>query len=87
VDEDNEEMVLLPNSLFLRQIDLQTCDVIIEAMTKDDFLNKAVVALKKKGTPLIKSDLGAWELWEGLLFFNNRCYVPTDLELRRKLVS
>src|SRR6516164_945641 len=86
-DEDNEEMTLLPDSLFLRQIDLETRDVIIEAMTKDDFPNKAIVALKEKGTPPIKSDLGAWELREGLLFFNDRCYVPTDLELRRNLVS
>jgi hypothetical protein len=31
-------------------------------MTKDDFLNKAIVALKEKGTLPIKSDLGAWEL-------------------------
>jgi hypothetical protein len=31
-------------------------------MTKDDFLNKAIVALKEKGTPLIKSDLEAWKL-------------------------
>ena len=61
-DEDNEEMILLPDSLFLRQIDLQTHDVIIKAMTKDDFPNKAIIALKEKGTPPIKSDLGAWEL-------------------------
>ena len=86
-DDDNEEMTLLPNELFLQQIDMQTCDVIIEAMMKDDFPNRAIVALKEKETPLIKSNLGAWELQKGLLFFNNRCYVPTDLELRRNLVS
>jgi hypothetical protein len=86
-DNDNEEVTLLPNELFLRQIDVQTCDVIIKVITKDDFPNRAIVALKEKGTPPIKSDLGAWELREGLLFFNDRCYVPTDLELRRNLVS
>ena len=86
-DDDNEEMVLLPNKLFLQQIDLGIRNVIIEAMMKDDFPNKAIIALKEKGTPPIKSDLGAWELQEELLFFNDRCYIPTDLELRRNLVS
>jgi hypothetical protein len=56
-------------------------------MTKDDFPKKAITALKEKETPLIKSDLGAWELHEGLLFFNERCYVPADQELRRNLVK
>jgi hypothetical protein len=55
-------------------------------MTKDDFLNRVIIILKEKETPLIKSDLGAWELREGLLFFNNRCYVPADLELKRNLM-
>ena len=58
-DEDNEEMILLSKKLFLRQIDLETHDVIIEAMTKDDFPNKAITTLKEKGMPLIKSNLVA----------------------------
>ena len=86
-DEDNEEITLLPENLFLHQIDIETHDVIIEAMTKDDFPNKAIFALKEKGTPPIKSDLKAWELREGLLFFCDRCYIPADLELRRRIVQ
>jgi hypothetical protein len=61
-DVDNKEMVLLPESLFLQQIDTETRDIIIEVMMKDDFPNRVIVTLKEKGTPLIKSDLGAWEL-------------------------
>jgi hypothetical protein len=61
-NENNKEMVLLSDELFLQQIDLGTRDVIIEAIMKDDFPNKAIVALKEKGTLPIKSDLGAWEL-------------------------
>jgi hypothetical protein len=44
-DEDNEEMTLLLENLFLQQIDFGTCDVIIKVMIKDNFLNRAIVAL------------------------------------------
>jgi hypothetical protein len=70
-DKDNEEMMLLPDMLFIRQIDIMTYDIIVKVMTRDDFLNKTIVALMEKGTLLIRSNLRAWELHEGLLFFNN----------------
>jgi hypothetical protein len=52
-------MTLLPDMLFIRQIDITTCDVIIEAMTKDDFPNRTIIALLEKGPLLIRSDLRA----------------------------
>ena len=85
-DKNNEEMILLPNTLFIWQIDIETHDVIVEAITKDDFLSKAIIAFKKNGTPPIRFNLRAWELREGLLFFNDHCYILADLELRRRIV-
>ena len=73
--------------MFLRQIDLELRNAIIEAMTKDDFPRNTIETLKKGGPPPIKSDLKAWEIREELLFFNERCYVPANEELRRNIVK
>ena len=86
-DDDNENVILLPETMFLRQIDLELRNAIIEAMTKDDFPRNTIETLKKGGPPPIKSDLKAWEIREELLFFNERCYVPANEELRRNIVK
>jgi hypothetical protein len=56
-DEDNKKMTLLPDALFIHQIDTMTHDIIVKAMMKDDFPNRAIIALMEKRTPPIRSEL------------------------------
>jgi hypothetical protein len=85
-DNDNEDIILLPDELFVRAVDLDLQESLITATNKDDFFAKALLALKTHGTPPIRSELSDWKFEEGVLFFKDKCYVPPDNELRRDIV-
>jgi hypothetical protein len=86
-DNDNEDMTLLPDDLFVKVIDTETRGLIVTALMKDDLVKAAVEALKSEGIPPIKSALTDWKLDDGLLFFLNRCYVHADMTLRKRIVE
>ena len=62
-------------------------DLFAQKIMEDDIVKYAITALKVRGTPPIKSSLEDWKVEEGLLFFRDRCYIPDDTELRRRLVE
>jgi hypothetical protein len=68
-DNDNEDMTLLPDELFVKVIDTETHSLLVAALMKDDLVKSAVEALKTGGIPPIKSALTDWKLEDGLLFF------------------
>jgi hypothetical protein len=68
-DNDNEDMTLLPDELFMKVIDTETHSLLVAALMKDDLVKSAVEALKSGGIPPIKSVLTDWKLEDGLLFF------------------
>jgi hypothetical protein len=74
-DNDNKDMMLLPDDLFVKVIDEETHSLLVTALMKDDLVKTAVEALKTGGIPLIKSVLTDWKLEDGLLFFLGHCYV------------
>jgi hypothetical protein len=82
-DNDNEDMTLLPNDLFVKVIDTEMRGLIVTALMKDNLVKAAVEALKSGGIPPIKSALTDWKLDDGLLFFLEQCYVPADMTLRK----
>jgi hypothetical protein len=84
-DTDNEDAILLPDQLFVKFIDAPLHDLFAERIMKDDLVKDAIKALKKKGTPPIKSSLSNWKVQDGLLFFNDRCYIPDNTDLQRQL--
>jgi hypothetical protein len=52
----------------------------------DEFVQKALTALKQSGPLPIRSKLDDWELENGLLFFKQKCYVPPG-DLRKTLTK
>jgi hypothetical protein len=86
-DNDNEDMTLLPDKLFIKIIDTETHSLLVTALMKDDLVKSAVEALKTGGIPLIKSTLTDWKLEDGLLFFLGRCYILPDEVLRKRIVE
>jgi hypothetical protein len=68
-DNDNEDMTLLPDELFMKVIDTETHGLLVTALMKDNLVKSAVEALKTGGIPPIKSALTDWKLEDGLLFF------------------
>uniref|UniRef100_A0A0W0F9J8 Reverse transcriptase domain-containing protein n=1 Tax=Moniliophthora roreri TaxID=221103 RepID=A0A0W0F9J8_MONRR len=86
VDNDNEDVVVLPDRLFIKGIDLGLKDNIVEQLGPDDFHKSALEQLLHQGVPPIKSALSDWRIDSDLLFFQNRVYVPNDIDLRRRIV-
>ena len=85
-DNDNSDVTLLPDEIFVKTIDIETHDLLAAAMMKDETMKDAIQALKTGGTPPLKSSLTDWKIEDGLLFFKDRCYVPPDQTLRQNIV-
>ena len=84
-DDDNDNIILLPDNIFVKLIDIDLHDKIKDKLFGDEFFAKALLALKETGPLPITSKLHDWVEEDGLLFFKNRCYVPPDAELRREI--
>uniref|UniRef100_A0A0W0G1D9 Reverse transcriptase-rnase h-integrase n=1 Tax=Moniliophthora roreri TaxID=221103 RepID=A0A0W0G1D9_MONRR len=80
-DNDNEDVILLPEWLFVKGINLELGTEIAERLGPDDFHKLALEQLLHQGMPPIKSALSDLEIRDNLLFFKDRIYVPDDTEL------
>ncbi|ESK81179.1 reverse transcriptase-rnase h-integrase [Moniliophthora roreri MCA 2997] len=80
-DDDNEDVILLPDHLFIKGINLELGAEIAEQLGPDDFHKSALEQLLQQGMPPIKSALSDWEIRDDLLFFKDQIYVPDDIEL------
>jgi len=88
IDEnDNDDIILLPDSLFVRIIDTDLHYSIFEATVKDTLFASALEALKMNGPFSITLKLEDWRLEDGLLFFKDRCFIPADEDLRRNITA
>jgi hypothetical protein len=50
-DTDNEDMTMLPESLFINSIDIKLHDLLAESIMKDNLIINALKAIKHGGTP------------------------------------
>ena len=80
-DNDNEDMILLPDDIFIKTIDLDLQDLLKEKTKEDDFFAKALKTVKDNRPTPICSKLEDWEINNDLLFYLRKCYVPNDKEL------
>jgi len=81
-NNNKDDIILLPNSLFVRIISSDLHYSIFEVTTKDSLFASALEALKTNGPFPIMSKLEDWHLEDGLLFFKDRCFIPADENLR-----
>jgi hypothetical protein len=86
-DNNNEDMTLLPDDLFVKVINIEMHTLLVTALIKDNLVKSALEALKTRGIPLIKSALTDWKLEDGLLFFLGQCYVPPNEVLCKRIVE
>ena len=91
-DNDNTNLTLLPEDLFVRAIDMELQNSVLHAQLSDSTAKEAI----RLATGGIGSDpsrnAAAWTTevdgnGQRLVFFNNRLYIPDDQDLRRKIVS
>ena len=84
---DNNDIIVLPDDIFIKLIDLELQDKIKNETAKDDFFVKALQAMKENGPLPIRFSLEEWNIKEGMLFFKNRCYIPPHKELQWEVVK
>ena len=85
-DHDNEDVVLLPNHLFINLVDLELRERIRTNSARDTVVTDSLTLLQKRQPPVIgkKED---WTEDDGITLFRNKVYVPLNEDLRRDIVS
>jgi Integrase zinc binding domain len=87
---DNEDVIVLPEHLFVNLINMELQKKIANAKNMDYDAAEAIKELIKQGPREAKKDLLNWEVeefeGENVLFYKEKNYVPIDAELRREIV-
>ena len=90
-DTDNENIVMLPEDMFLHLIDVDLQKKIAMA---DDLDNNAAEALKlllEQGPTTMTTGLDDWKVEQAhgrnILFYKGKNYIPRNTELRREIVQ
>jgi len=86
-DTDNENIVLLPDELFIKLINMELARLIESAATSDEFVKDMDKVLSTKGVPLIKSNLLDWKIEDGILFYQDWCYIPDNPKVRKMIIQ
>ena len=81
-ENNNDNMTLLPNMLFMGAIYLALKDLLAIAGWNDSIISNALQVLKEGPAPAT-STLADWMVEDGLTFYKGQCYVLDNLEVRR----
>ena len=86
-DNDNENRILLPDNLFVNAIDLELHNLIASNGREDDLMKNTRKALQEKNSLPLNSKPTDWKIEDDLLFYKDKCYVPDNLEIHRKITE
>jgi len=75
-DTDNEDLVLLPDKLFINLVNTKLAEIVKSAATSDELVKDMANILSMKGVPTIKLNLSDWKIEDRMLFYQDRCYIP-----------
>src|ERR1700678_1184364 len=88
---DNEDVVVLPEHLFVNLIDMKLQKKIANAKNMDYDAAEAIKELLGKGPKEAKKDMEDWKVeefeGENILFYKGKNYVPINGDLRREIVQ
>ena len=80
-DNDNEDIILLPDDIFIKTIDLDLQNLLKKKTKQNDFFVKVLKTVKDNRPTPIHSKLEDWTVNNDLLFYLRKCYVSDDKEL------
>ena len=86
-DLDNGNKTLLHDELFISAIDIKLKDLITSSKQTDTLVMDAIQALRNGEPLLMKSRISDWMFEDGLIFYKGQCYIPNDLDLRRRILQ
>jgi len=90
-DDDNEDITILPDSLFINLIDTELQQQIADSKSLNTNATKALKLLLEDGPTELTDDLTDWTTEDlngkPMLFYQGRQYIPKDDNLRRQIVK
>ena len=90
-DNDNENIVMLPDNLFINLIDTDLQERISKAEDLDKDASDAIQLLLETGPTTVQKELADWTIEDfkgrNILFYKGKNYIPKDTELRRYIVK
>ena len=86
-EEDDEIILMLPNKMFISLITTDIRDKITSATQKDELAMKIKDCLLKQLPPPMCTTLSNWSFMDNLITYKGKVYVPTDMELRKEIVT
>ena len=90
-EDESEEAILLPDSLFLNLLDLTLQDRIANAKDYDFDVTNAIAILLEEGPTGIRNNLEDWKIEEKdgkkILFYKGKNYIPKNQDLRQDILK
>ena len=80
-NNDNEQITLLPESLFVNTINLAIANKIVKSSEKDPTVLKTLQAMDEDLPTQFRSRLSDWSYDVGLLSYQRRIYIPDQDDL------
>ena len=88
-DMDNEDIIMLPDNIFLQLLDMDLQRQIANTHDHDDKVTKALTTMLEQGPTTLRQELGDWtvEQFKGrnIIFFKGKNYIPRDDNLQRDI--
>jgi transposase InsO family protein len=88
-DTDNEDIVMLPENLFINLLDLDLQKRIANCDNLDKDATDALAFILQDNPMMLRNDLDDWRVEDvdgkKILFYRGRNYIPMDTELRRDI--
>ena len=89
VDNDNEDIVMLPDNLFINLIDVDLQERIAVCEDRDKEAAEALMTLLELNPTALQHEKGDWTLEKfngrNVLFFKGKNYIPRNDDLRRDI--
>ena len=90
VDNDNEDITMLPSDLFVTLIDTDLQQRIADCDALDKDATEALTTLLEQGPASVRNTLDDWTLekfnGKNILFYKGKNYIPANESLRRDIV-
>ena len=77
-ESENEDVMMLPDHLFIQTVDLSLQQSIREAQDLDLIVREAVTALQSS-LQTMHQDLANWRVDQGMIFYKDKCYVRIEI--------
>ena len=90
-DTDNENVMMLPDNLFIQLLDIDLQWRIANTHNHDDEVTKALTTVLEQGPYTLRQELGDWTIKKfenrDIIFFKGKNYIPHDDNLRRDITQ